>query len=547
MARNGSQSSIQRLPQYVNRAATISVPAPTGGWNARDSLDDMDPADAVSLVNMFPAFGRVSPRAGSAVYASGLGGAVETLAEYNSGGVRKLLAAAGGAIYEVTNGGSVITLGLFVDSSGQPIYNSADGTVINTTTVNNPTAILMPGFKNNRWQTAQFRNAALIGSMIFVNGVDLPQSFDGSVITAATISGAGLNVRNLVGVLAYNTRMFYWENSSQILWYSAIGAPAGVLTAFNLGELSGFGGNIANISTWTRDGGSGPQDYCVILMTSGDVIMYQGTDISLPGSWSLVGIFRIGSPIGIRCTMKLGPDVAIINRNGFVPLSQVMPGLWNPSEALSNKITFAAQQATSLFADNYGWQPLLYPDGNMAIFNIPISSTVSEQYVMNTAIGAWCRFTGLNAICWSLFKDKPYFGDAYGNVIRFDTGGTDLGSPISIYGQMAWNYFGDRTRLKRLCILRPAIANEGDLSIGFTAGADFAIPQTPSPLTIAGAGTAWGSPWGSPWAGPQMTVIPRIASAGVGNCFSIIMAATVSNAPFDWFSTTIQYEPGTGI
>jgi len=35
-------------------ATTTSVPSPIGGWNARDSLANMSPADAVQLVNWFP-------------------------------------------------------------------------------------------------------------------------------------------------------------------------------------------------------------------------------------------------------------------------------------------------------------------------------------------------------------------------------------------------------------------------------------------------------------------------------------------------------------
>ncbi len=35
-------------------AVPYNVPAPTGGINARDSLTDMKPDDAVTLTNVFP-------------------------------------------------------------------------------------------------------------------------------------------------------------------------------------------------------------------------------------------------------------------------------------------------------------------------------------------------------------------------------------------------------------------------------------------------------------------------------------------------------------
>jgi hypothetical protein len=43
--KNGSASS---------RANVASLPAPVGGWNARDSLANMAPTDAVQLVKFFP-------------------------------------------------------------------------------------------------------------------------------------------------------------------------------------------------------------------------------------------------------------------------------------------------------------------------------------------------------------------------------------------------------------------------------------------------------------------------------------------------------------
>lgn len=47
-----------------NTATTASVPAPIGGWNARDSLANMSPTDAVQLVNWFPTPTDVTMRSG---------------------------------------------------------------------------------------------------------------------------------------------------------------------------------------------------------------------------------------------------------------------------------------------------------------------------------------------------------------------------------------------------------------------------------------------------------------------------------------------------
>jgi hypothetical protein len=54
-------------PAKQNTAKTASIPAPIGGWNARDSLANMSPTDAVQLVNWFPTPTDVSMRKGYTV------------------------------------------------------------------------------------------------------------------------------------------------------------------------------------------------------------------------------------------------------------------------------------------------------------------------------------------------------------------------------------------------------------------------------------------------------------------------------------------------
>ena len=77
------QERIQQAAQPFT--APITIPSPVKGWNTRDSLDDMDPLDAVQLDNWFPDAGGVNVRNGYIPFASGMGGTpVETLVEFNS-------------------------------------------------------------------------------------------------------------------------------------------------------------------------------------------------------------------------------------------------------------------------------------------------------------------------------------------------------------------------------------------------------------------------------------------------------------------------------
>lgn len=63
----------QRLGLQRGAARTIlhTQPAPTGGWNTRDSLQSMPPQDAVKLENWFPEADRVAVRDGYTSHGTG--------------------------------------------------------------------------------------------------------------------------------------------------------------------------------------------------------------------------------------------------------------------------------------------------------------------------------------------------------------------------------------------------------------------------------------------------------------------------------------------
>ena len=84
-------------------ATTASLPAPIGGWNARDSLAEMSPTDAVQLTNFFPTPYDVQLRRGYTKYSTGITGQVNTLMTYAGTTSQTLFAAAGGVIYDATN------------------------------------------------------------------------------------------------------------------------------------------------------------------------------------------------------------------------------------------------------------------------------------------------------------------------------------------------------------------------------------------------------------------------------------------------------------
>ncbi|CAB4141058.1 hypothetical protein UFOVP413_24 [uncultured Caudovirales phage] len=513
---------------YLSKAAaqqplntnSIQVPAPVGGWNARDAQDNMPPEDAVNMVNWFPATGVVETRRGYQTHASGMSGSIESLIEFNAQATRKLICAADGKFYDISTAGAV-------------------------------GAALASGFTNNRWQSAQFDISGSGSRIALVNGSDAPQQYDGTTVSALTISGTGLTPSNLIGVNIFKNRAFYWEKNSQDFWYSSINALAGTLTKFPLGRISSFGGNLVSMATWTQDGGDGVNDYAVFLMSSGDVIVYQGSDPGAAADWALVGRFRLGSCLDVRGVVQFGSDLIAMTREGYYPLSLVLSkARSNDLGAVSDKINGAVKEVARSYAANKGWQAILYPRGNWLLFNVPVSAARFDQHVMNTQTGAWTKFEGMNGACWGLYNEEIYFGGTDGKVYKADVGLNDGGKAIIFTAQTAWNYFGNRERIKRFTGIKPTFESETELPVSIALGYDFraqAVNFTTSQLV--GDDSPWDdSPWDdTSWAPDSGIISPWVSAAGLGRCVSARVVSSLNGQSCKWYSITYLMQAGDFI
>ena len=81
---------LQRPKQ--NTAKTASIPAPLGGWNARDSIAEMQPMDAVQMINFFPTPTDIQLRKGWTKKSTGITGQVDTVITYPTSSGYKLFA-----------------------------------------------------------------------------------------------------------------------------------------------------------------------------------------------------------------------------------------------------------------------------------------------------------------------------------------------------------------------------------------------------------------------------------------------------------------------
>lgn len=504
----------QAFPMPRGRSRAHTIPAPVGGWNARDSLADMPPQDAVQLENWFPNTTSVDLRNGYTQHATGLGSQVETVMAYTGSTTEELFGiTANGRIYDATASGAV---------------GAADVT----------------GLSNGRWQYVNIATPG--GNFLWLcNGVDAPYTYNGSAWANPSISG--VTATELINVNLHKNRLWAIQVGTLKAWYLPVQSIAGTMAALDLSSFCTRGGYLVAMATWTVDAGYGVDDMAVFITSEGEVLVYRGTDPSSASTWALVGVYWIGAPIGRRCFVKYQGDVLIICEDGVYPLSGALQSSRvQPQVALSFKIQQATSMAVSLYGSNFGWQLLPYPNQNMLFLNVPVSTgNNQEQYVMNTITKAWCNFSGWNANCWELFQENPYFG-ANGFIGKAWSGTSDAGTAIQANGLQAFNYFRTPSELKRWTMMRPIFSVTGTPSLYANVNVDFDLSDTTatlsfSPITQSVWDTAvWDT---GTWTGTAILKNWQGAT-GVGYCAAPRVKSAASSISVSWMSTDLVYESG---
>jgi hypothetical protein len=493
----------------------VSIPAPVGGWNARDSLGDMPTTDAVSITNWFPATTEVVLRKGCSVYSSGITGQVETLFSYAGPSATKLFAVAGGSIYDCSAGGAV-------------------------------GAAAVSGLANSRFQYVNMETAG--GNfLIAVNGSDKMRYFDGTTWSAdgGTYTVTVADTSNWTNLTFHKQRLWAIQKSSLKAWYMPVGSIAGAASLFDLSAFFQLGGYLVAVANWTLDGGQGLDDYLVFISSRGEVLVYYGNDPL--GAWSMKGLYRVGSPVGSRCLYKFAGDLLVICQDGLMPLSQALQSSRvDPRIAISNKIQYAVSTAVSSYGATFGWQVLNFPRENMLILNIPISSGQQQQFVMNTINGSWCNFTQWFANCWELYRDAPYFGSD-GKVYKAWEGTDDAGFSIPADCLQSFNYFDRPGSLKRFSMCRPVLRASSVPAVQAQINVDFDVNLLPASLQYgAAAGSLWDAGiWDSSLWGTGLDIYKDWQGAsGIG--YAAAPRVTLAGQGIDvrWVSTDIVMEHG---
>ena len=504
---------------------TAAIPAPTGGWNKRDNIADMPPLDAVIMRNGFPTASDVMLRQGAINWVTGFTGPVETLMGYQSATASKLFAVVDvGATAEI------------VDVTA----TDTDGT---------PPASSVTGLTNARYQFVNFSTSG--GSFLLaVNGADKMRYYTGSAWTAdggGTYTVTGVDTAACININIHKRRVWMIQKDSMLAWYLPTDSIAGAAVSFDFRPIFKRGGYLMAMGTWTLDAGDGLDDHAVFVSSQGEVAVYAGTDPASAATWSLVGVWQMGNPVGRRCLVKFGGEMLIISKDGLLPFSKaMMSSRVNTQSALTDKIQQAVSDATSVYGSNFGWQILPFPVENMLILNVPISTTTSQQYVMNTITGAWCWFEDWNAFCWELFNDEIYFGTT-NKVAKAWYGNDDFGNNINGEVLPAFNTFGAMGNIKHFKMVRPIISTNGapGILMGLNVDYDITAPSGTPTFTASTAATWDASTWDAgTWSGGNSVQKSWQTVSGIGTSAALHMISASKGVDIRWASTIYVYEIG---
>ena len=508
-----SKVNRQRLfTERTTEATRQNIPAPIGGWNTRDSLSLMPPIDAISLDNFFPQVGSVRSRKGSEDFATGFGADVEMITSLNSSTITRLAAASTKLFtWTSTKGNTAVEIG--------------------------------SGFTNARWQTVNMGD-----SVLMFNGADTPQRYNGSLTALSIVlkDGAGSTIvgttaADMDGCNVFKNRLYIWSTSERRFFVRDTNAIQGNFTEFDLSGISDTGGTLTAAATITHDGGFGADDLAVFIMSTGEVIVYNGDNPSSANSWALEGKYKIPPPISIRSVTRFKGDLKIITEADQVSLLEVIGsgGLnVNPS-----KLSGAFQNAVALYKSNYGWEATLHPASDMLIYNIPTATNTSyEQYVINTTTGAACRFTGWNARTFGVIEGELYYG-LNGTIRRADVGFSDEGDNIVVVGERSFYDFGIPFQ-KSFLASKEIVRSSANLSLTMAQAIDFGVASVASPTTSISTGTQWDTgQWDTfQWADELSAQIIRFALLGSGVAISTKLSASMNGDTAEWYRTDHSFK-----
>lgn len=468
----GATESAKPAPMAVK-----TINAPVAGMVTNTTLTTA--RSAIALENFWVTPQGIEPRAGCVAVAS-VDGAVVSLFEHRASG--RFFAATDGAIYPflaTTSGGGALTAA------------QADLT-------------------DGNWSTYEVQNSG--GNFLLcVNGSDKLRRFDGATWLTITDTGTGaitgVDTASLVFVWGHRNRVFFTQTNSTSAWYLETNAIGGTATELPLAGVFRKGGSLMMGGTWSSDSGSGMDDRCFFVTDAGEVAIYSGANPGDVNTWSLVGVYDVGVPLGRKSMAYIGGDVLFATARGIVPLSAVVAK--DPAELAASAVTAAIQPDWNATVDRIAgnWRIGKWSNIGM-VYALPlgVSSEATTILAANAESGAWTTFTGWPASEMSQLGNWLYFGTDSGAVVRAWTGGQDDGMPYYARAMFAPDHLSDAASTKSASVMQAVWKARGRLSYSLSLSRDYSMTWGRPPETASLPSSDVSSDWDiaiwdlSPWA-----------------------------------------------
>lgn len=489
----------------------FTLPAPSGGLNLIDAIDNLPPNDADELINLYPNGSKVSLRGGHQSFCDTGSSPIRSMYVLPLiDGTRQILCATNNTFQRVDTGTTTAKTG--------------------TTT---PTS--------NDW------NATVFSHRLFLcNGVDTLQVYTGSG-NCADGTFTGVTQSTLINVSSYKERLYFVKKDTASFWYPGSKAVSGACTEFDLQYYFTQGGRLLFAGSYTDRLSSVTQDLFMCCSSEGEVFFYAG---DYPGgTWALAAKFRIGRPLGYRAFLRVDNDIWILTEQGIVPVSLLFSG--GPTVAM-NAIGRKVNKRIADFGADVGfshlWHGFHWATGRRVYIVVPKSSVDTTLLVCNTETGAWCEYryaTAGTAIAIAESGGIPYLGDNVGVVHKAEQNFNDGGAAITYEARLAFNFFGSRGNYKVFKDVRPLLTAGSDVTIGMGIDTDFQRGDNLDTISGGVGGyTAWGASWGSDWSGDVGYLFNRYSLRGQGHCGAIRLSGSVLDAPLEFNAFEVRFEIG---
>lgn len=521
---------------------TTSGPAPVGGLNVRDAINQMAATDAITLVNWIAQQYGVRCRKGYREWGTGFVDPVQTIMAYlpdrASVANFKVFAATDNNIYDIT-----------VSSGAPPVSLALGG-----------------GSNEGRFSHVMMANSA--GNFLLTCSHEgRYRYYNGTTWVTPTFGGgagqvSGVDPSTLCFVTTWKRRAWFIEKGTANVWYAPTDSLTGAFSKLDLGPFMKHGGSLAFIATWTIDAGEGIDDFIVFVGERGDVLIYKGTDPASAATFSIQGAWYIGQVVvGRRGFCHLGGDLLILSEMGLQPLSYVTRGgqtLYRTSASdYLAKIQPRLAELVGELGEQMGWELVLHPKENLLIILKPQGGFASfEQYCLYTNTNTWTLFDGIPMYTAYVANNDLYCGTQDARVLLGLTGffdnvplGGSVGNGISGLIQPAYSYFGQPGRYKQWHMIRPTFLATDRPSVLASMLADYKnYLASGSPIYSSASGSLWDiAKWdAATWGGALNTYSDWVHVNALGYSGSAVLNTVCVG---DTFLASIDYimEPGGPI